>query len=102
MFDNPTQQVARVIWVTTLRRADPPAGQCADRSLGSRAESGFVVTNEVRQCARCAASQAFKRIGDAILQSGFNRKVDADNDVREPRRNAGREVVAKRRFIEAT
>jgi transcriptional regulator with XRE-family HTH domain len=25
MFDNPTQQVARVIWVTTLRRTDPPA-----------------------------------------------------------------------------
>jgi len=26
MFDNPTQQVARVIWVTTLRQTDPPAG----------------------------------------------------------------------------
>ena len=26
MFDNPTQQVARVIWVTTLRPTDPPAG----------------------------------------------------------------------------
>jgi transcriptional regulator with XRE-family HTH domain len=26
MFDNPTQQVARVIWVTTLHRIDPPAG----------------------------------------------------------------------------
>ncbi|MCG2632263.1 XRE family transcriptional regulator [Bradyrhizobium sp. WYCCWR 13023] len=26
MFDNPTQQAARVIWVTTLRQADPPAG----------------------------------------------------------------------------
>jgi transcriptional regulator with XRE-family HTH domain len=26
MFDNPTQQVARVIWVTTLHQADPPAG----------------------------------------------------------------------------
>src|SRR5437870_414145 len=26
MFDNPTQKVARVIWVTTLRRTDPPAG----------------------------------------------------------------------------
>jgi transcriptional regulator with XRE-family HTH domain len=26
MFDNPTQQVARVIWVTTLRRTEPPAG----------------------------------------------------------------------------
>jgi hypothetical protein len=25
MFDNPTQKVARVIWVTTLRRTDPPA-----------------------------------------------------------------------------
>jgi len=25
MFDNPTQQVARVIWVTTLRRTDQPA-----------------------------------------------------------------------------
>ncbi|MCG2668650.1 helix-turn-helix domain-containing protein [Bradyrhizobium sp. GCM10023182] len=26
MFDNPTQQAARVIWVTTLRQTDPPAG----------------------------------------------------------------------------
>ncbi|QPF93267.1 cupin domain-containing protein [Bradyrhizobium commune] len=26
MFDNPTQQAARVIWVTTLRQADSPAG----------------------------------------------------------------------------
>ncbi|WP_025034432.1 cupin domain-containing protein [Bradyrhizobium sp. DOA9] len=26
MFDNPTQQVARVIWVTTLRQTDTPAG----------------------------------------------------------------------------
>ncbi|APG09175.1 transcriptional regulator with XRE-family HTH domain [Bradyrhizobium elkanii] len=26
MFDNPTQQAARVIWVTTLRRTDSPAG----------------------------------------------------------------------------
>ncbi|WGD54370.1 XRE family transcriptional regulator [Bradyrhizobium sp. CB1650] len=26
MFDNPTQQVARVIWVTTLRQDDSPAG----------------------------------------------------------------------------
>ena len=26
MFDNPTQQVARVIWVTTLQQAEPPAG----------------------------------------------------------------------------
>jgi transcriptional regulator with XRE-family HTH domain len=26
MFDNPTQQVARVIWVTTLRQTDSPAG----------------------------------------------------------------------------
>jgi transcriptional regulator with XRE-family HTH domain len=25
MFDNPTQQVARVIWVTTLHQTDPPA-----------------------------------------------------------------------------
>ena len=25
MFDNPTQKVARVIWVTTLRRTEPPA-----------------------------------------------------------------------------
>jgi len=25
MFDNPTQQVARVIWVTTLQQGDPPA-----------------------------------------------------------------------------
>jgi transcriptional regulator with XRE-family HTH domain len=26
MFDNPTQQAARVIWVTTLRQTDSPAG----------------------------------------------------------------------------
>jgi len=26
MFDNPTQQTARVIWVTTLRQTDSPAG----------------------------------------------------------------------------
>jgi hypothetical protein len=26
MFDNPTQKVARVIWVTTLHRTEPPAG----------------------------------------------------------------------------
>jgi len=26
MFDNPTQKVARVIWVTTLRRTEPAAG----------------------------------------------------------------------------
>jgi hypothetical protein len=26
MFDNPTQQVARAIWVTTLRQTDSPAG----------------------------------------------------------------------------
>ncbi|MGT2501983.1 cupin domain-containing protein [Bradyrhizobium guangxiense] len=26
MFDNPTQQAARVIWVTTLRQTDSSAG----------------------------------------------------------------------------
>lgn len=26
MFDNPTQQPSRVIWVTTLRQTDSPAG----------------------------------------------------------------------------
>ena len=26
MFDNPTQQAARVIWVTTLQQTDSPAG----------------------------------------------------------------------------